>query len=208
MTPEQRRRYNRTYYLKQKRARGAGDTTQLSKKSLVQFRLEDSMIVRVIQLKEQAMLHGTYPFRSTGEAYRWLVFRGYETLKDDPLVEIALPFLKLEKHAEAIHQPRKEAEGVFAKVSAEIHRLLEIKAEDQAVRFYHQTRDLALDMTATVWRDWLLEQLTQAFPELDKQMPKGVSVSYRQPKTSDEREADLKAKATPKQKPVRKARKR
>lgn len=149
------------------------------KQVLVGMRVPESIVARCHRIKEEAIVNGRYPWRTMSEVYRGLLYKGLESMKGDPVIDDGLPYLQLVKHVDGLRHPRMEAESALHTSRQEIQRLLQIGARKEAVQFYWTTVEIAKEMGATIWRDWLLEQLERQFPELHASDVQGVSVARR-----------------------------
>ena len=146
------------------------------KQVLIACRIPESIVARCHRMKEEAVVNGRYPWRTMSEVYRGLLYKGLESMKGDVIVDEGLPYLKLVKHVDGLRHPRLEAEAALHTSRTELQRLLHIGATRQAVQFYWTTVEIAKQMSASIWRDWLLDQLERQFPDLHKSDVQGVNV--------------------------------
>jgi hypothetical protein len=173
---KQKRAHNQDYYRNRTKLKRALDTAEQERKILVTFRLQESIVARLHRIKEEAITNGRYPWRTIGEVFRGVIIRGLESMKGDPIIDEGLPYLALVKQVDNMKQPRTEAEAMLHQSRVEIGRLLSIGEDGVALQFYHTTIATAEAMEPTVWRDWLLDELKSAFPELAKGKVAGVRV--------------------------------
>lgn len=176
--PEERRKYQRAYYKKNKSKRvrfGSAGSTREDKKVLVAFRVPLSVIGRIRRMVNEGIALGHFPWKTQTECLVAMVVRGMESLAGDPTIDEMLPYLRAVQTIESVGSHRREAQAAFSSIKTEIAELLAIKATDEAVQYFHAIYHSVDEMNANVWRDWLLKQLTTTFPQLVKQKPKGVS---------------------------------
>lgn len=158
------------------RRRGRPPSDHNEKKLLLQCRLRASLLGRLHRLVNEGIANGTYPWKTMTACVEGLLLRGLETLKGDEMVDEMLPYLRAISEVDSISNHRREAQGAFARVKMEIAELLAIRAETEAVQYYHATYANFSMITETVWREWLLNQMRRAFPALHKQKPKGIKM--------------------------------
>lgn len=207
-TTADRQKYQRDYYAqhgKQKRRMRAGINERDEKKVLVAIRLPVSIVARIQRLVSEGIAIGNFPWKTQTECVKALVLRGFESLAGDESVDAMLPYLRAVHTIESVGQHRKEAQAAFSAVKGEIAELLHIKANDEAVHYFHGIYSSVRDMDENVWRNWLLQQLESTFPQLLKEKPKGISITSKHDRMVERRqrrdrrraqeEADAKAAA-------------
>lgn len=162
------------------------------RKIIVSFRCKSSVSGRVSRILYEGIATGNFPYKNQSQIYEDLVIRGLGTLagRGRETVEEALQYLRAVSASESLGTHRKEAQAAFGIVQKEITELLAIKAEDQAVHYYHATVRAYREMSPHVWRDWFLKQMETAFPKLAVQRPQGVDLADIESNDDEEREID------------------
>ena len=173
--------YQRDYHQRQGKVRRKAKTNIVTpapgeKQVLCAMRIPESVVARAHRIKEEAIVNGRYPWRTMSEVWRGLIFKGFESLKGDPIIDDGMPYLLLIKHVDGLRHPRMEAEAALHTSRVELQRLLQIGARPQAVQFYWTTVEIAKQMAPSIWRDWLLEQLEKQFPDLHSSDVAGVRI--------------------------------
>jgi hypothetical protein len=158
--------------------RGRPPLADGEKKLLFQVRMRQSVIGRMRRLVDEGLAKGTFPWKTMTACAEGLILRGFETLAGEELVDEMLPYLRAVAQIDSIGTHRREAQAAFSKVKIEIAELLAIKAEAEAVQYFHATYGSFEAIGETVWRDWLLAQMRSAFPGLMKQKPQGVGIQH------------------------------
>lgn len=156
-----------------------GRPESTDRKILISFRCKSSVAGRVSRILYDGIATGNFPYKNNSQIYEDLVIRGLGTLvggKGRETVEEALQYLRAVSATDALGNHRREAQTAFGIVQKEIAELLQIKAEDQAVHYYHATVRAYREMSPHVWRDWFLEAMATAFPKLAEQSPRGVEM--------------------------------
>lgn len=174
--PTDRRRQQRKYYreyIAPHRKKRTPDHAQ--RKVLCANRLPIELVARIQRVVAEGIATGQFPWKTQSAAVTALLIRGLESLAGDESIDEMLPYLRAVQTIEHVGQHRTEAQAAMSKIKTEVSELLAIKAHDEAVQYFHAMYNAVADMNANVWRDWLLTQLKQAFPQLLKEKPKGVS---------------------------------
>ena len=166
---------NKRYYERRGRRRyherrGGKDERRLS----VTIRLRESLVGRLHRLVNEGVATGKYPWKTMSECVALLILDGLRTRKGEDEIDEMLPHLEYMGQIDRIHQLRREAQGGLHKAREEISELLGIGARTQAVQYYHTTLDAAHHMPPTAWRDWMIEELKKAFPDLAREPVTGV----------------------------------
>lgn len=183
--PANRRRQQREYYRTHvQHARKKHDPDRTSKKILVATRLPVELVARIQRIVAEGIATGRFPWRTQSAAIGALLMKGMESMAGDESMDEMLPYLRAIQTIEHVGQHRNEAQAAMSKIKTEVSELLAIKANDEAVQYFHAMYESIDQMNANVWRDWLLTQLRQTFPQLVKQKPKGVSFIDRREKKS------------------------
>lgn len=171
--PSARKRYNQTYYRKNVRPTRTA-LGQDEKRMSVTMRLPASVVARVQRLVMEGIATRRYPWKTNTECYLALVIRGFESMKGDEFVDEMIPYLQAVQANDGIRGHRVEAQAALNRVKVEVNELMGIKAERAAVSHIHSTIDNLEHIPPNVWRDWLLNELRGAYPELLKQKPSSV----------------------------------
>lgn len=183
---DEKKHYQRTYH----KARYVGENNE--KKVLWSGRLPLSLLARIQRITQEGIATGKFPWKTTTQAVTALLIRGLESLAGDPMIDEMLPYLRAISQIDSVGSHRMEAQAAYSKVKTEISELLSIKANDEAVQYFHAIYASIEDMDENVWRDWLLEKLRQTFPKLVAQKPRGMQMFLRAPK--DRRSAPTKGR--------------
>lgn len=171
--PRVKKVYNQRYYLKKKKTQSA---EQQERKIPLNLRLPETLLGRIQRVTLEGLATGKYPWKSTTECITNLLQRGFSTLKGDPFIDEMLPHLEMSQHLDRIQTLRREAQTILNKARTEIGELLAIHAKPDAITYFHVTMEAARKMPPTIWRDWLIGQLRNAFPALAKEKPIGVNL--------------------------------
>lgn len=175
---DDRRRYQREYYNKnkhrKKRPGRMATRDKEEKKTLVAFRCPVSLLGRMRRIVNEGIALGKFPWKTQTDCIVAMLIRGMESMAGDPTIDEMLPYLRAMQHLEGIASHRREAQAAFGHIKTEIAELLAIKANDEAVKYFHAMYDSVLDIDENIWRDWLLKELKATFPKLLEQKPKGV----------------------------------
>lgn len=156
------------------------------RKVLFPIRIPEGVLARIQRLTHDGIARGTHPWKTPAETIRALLILGLESLKGvDSVIDEMLPYLNLTKQLEGIGGNRRECQSAMHKAGVEIQELIGIGAKDEALQYYHVTLEAAKEMPPTVWRDWLVDELSHKFPQLHKQA--APSVSLRQPPAIERR---------------------
>lgn len=136
------------------------------KRIFVTLRLRTSFVGRLQRIYDEAIAEGRSPWRSKSQQMEALMLAGLETLRDNDTVEEALQYLRAVKENDVLGDRRKEAQAALSRVKTEISELLAIKARKEAqVHFWKMIRRFE-EMDESVWRNWFLVMLREAFPKL------------------------------------------
>lgn len=169
-----RRAYQRQYYQKKLKPKRHKEAAVEDRKMPVQFRMRASLIGRVMWTFHQGVANQTLSYKSPSEMYADLIFRGLETLPMTEDLDETLQYLRAVSATDALGAHRKEAQAAFSRVRTELEELLQIGAEEPARNYYWTTVRTFAAMSANIWRDWFLKQMTTTFPKLAKIEPRGV----------------------------------
>lgn len=167
------RQYHRDYYHRVRKPQL--EKTEL-KKIMVRISLPNTLVGRLQRIVNEGIATGIYPWKSMSAAMNALIVRGMESMKGDPDMESMLKYLRGMGQLEGMAQHRTEAQAAFNRAKVEISEMLAIKAEQDAVRYFHNLRRTFEEMDTHIWQQWLLRQLDQTFPKLLRQKPKPISL--------------------------------
>ncbi|SRR5258708_10832243 len=178
--PSARRRASRLYYAERVRPQREAQAavreleTGAAKKGYLNARLPMQMIARLVRIKDEGIATGQYPWRSVSAVIEALLLRGLESMAGDPFIDEMLQYLRVTSQIEGIAAHRREAQAAVSRFKVEIGELLKIKANEQAVQYFHSIYHDFQQMDANVWREWALEEMRKAYPVLHKAMPHAV----------------------------------
>lgn len=178
--PEKRRRYQREYFASHKKMRGGGAdaVAKSEKKTLVNMRLSVMLVGRLTAIVNQANADGRYPWKTRTAAVEALLVRGLETMKSDPFIAQQLELIEATEDIQRLAQHRTEAQALLSRMRTEINELMAIRATHHALTVYCNCRDNIEDISPNVWRDWLLESLKKAYPQLERESA-SVDVAFK-----------------------------
>lgn len=205
LNDDDRRQYNRTYYrnhVKPKRGKKM-DLDRSEKKVAVSVRMPLALIGRIQRIVMEGLATGKFPWKTTGAAITALIIKGMESMAGDETIDSMLPYLRAVQMIEHVGQHRIEAQAALSKIKTEVSELLAIKANDEAVQYFHSMYDSVDAMDETVWQGWMLRELRGMFPQLLKQKPKGVSFLNRNERRSMKMKVPIERRRAGSRKPVR-----
>lgn len=164
---EQRAQYNRAAYLKRKEK--LADRGKVLMK-LVHINLPATHVAQMNRMASEALLAGKGPWKSMQEVARALIAAGFEHFKNqsDEMREF-MPQFELEHQLSTIARSKQTAHSMLALARENIGSLIDIDADDEALRYYASAMERAGELPQTVWSRWLIEQLIKAFPDLEKE---------------------------------------
>lgn len=171
--PQAKRSYQRSYH----KSNYVGEGNE--KKVLWSGRLPVSLLARVQRITQEGIATGKFPWKTTTMTVTALLIRGLESLAGDPMIDEMLPYLRAISQIDGVASHRTEAQAAFSKTKTEISELLNIKAHDEAVQYFHAIFNSIEEMDENVWRDWLLRKLKETFPKLVAEKPKGTNMFLR-----------------------------
>lgn len=173
-TEEQKRqaraRWNQRAYTKRYAGRLGGGGGGSERKKLLQVGLPEQLISWLHRLTNEAIAKGTHPWRSTADCVRDMLQRGMQTLdQDDGTVMSQIrPLLEIESQLAALENTRKTQLAFLGRGRTQIDELIRIGCPNEAGQYYRTFMKAVRACDPDVWRDHVIAQMTEAYPDLEK----------------------------------------
>lgn len=175
--------YNKEYYRNHKQKIRQGQTLsrvqkrlgkEESRKVAFSMRLPESIASQLQRMAFEGLATGKYPWKHPSEVARGLIIRGLQSLKGDETIDSALPEIEMQENLEGMQRAQRTAYTMLSKARTTIDSLLAIKADREALQYYHSTMTFAKGLPPTVWSEWLMTQMLDSYPELSKRDAPGI----------------------------------
>lgn len=178
LDPEKRRAAQKKWYAEHRAVKPHRQDTAVVEEKKVPFntRLAPQVVGRMQRIKDEAIATNRYPWRTMSAVHEALLLRGFESMAGDPFFDEMLQFLQVMSQINGVAQQRKEAQAAIGRFKVEIAELLKIRAKDQAVQYYHGVYHDIQAMSESVWRNWALDEMRKAYPQLARETPRGIEM--------------------------------
>lgn len=175
------RHQNDRDYQTHRRMKRQLDKDDVDKKVVYPIRISQAVLGRVTRLVHEGLAgKRACKWKTPAEALRELIVLGLKSMKGQhDTIDEMLPYLQMQAQFDGIKSQRQEATAALNRAIIEIQELLNIKAKNEALQYYHVTMDTLQQMSRTVWTDWCIAEMKRKFRDFDKQLPPGVQLERR-----------------------------